>query len=145
MVEGNKLEFVRKIRYITDYFLLKMPLPRINPNIISGLSILTSLTFILVVKHSSALGCALLVMTLFLDWLDGLVARRYNLSSEEGYMVDVTSDRLSEGIIFIPFFVPWFYLFALNNILTIYSFTRKRHVVLPLRHIFLVYFIINYL
>jgi len=55
-------------------------------------------------------------------------------------MVDVVSDRLSEGIIFVPFFVPWFFLFSLNNILAIFSFTRKKHIILPLRHIFIIYF-----
>jgi len=133
---------VKKLRAMTDYFMLRLPLPKINPNIVSGMSIITSLGFVLSLSLSENLiiSFAFLAATLLLDWLDGLIAKKHNLVSEEGYMVDVVSDRLSEGIIFVPFFVPWFFLFSLNNILAIFSFTRKKHIILPLRHIFIIYF-----
>lgn len=140
MVKNNRLKYVRKIREVTDYILLKMPLPKINPNIISGLSILTSLLFILTLKYSSILAFILIIITLLLDLFDGLIAKKYNSCSEEGYIVDVASDRLSEGIMFINFFIPWFYLFVLNTILTVFSVANDKHIVLPLRHIFLIYF-----
>jgi len=141
MAEHDKLKWVRRIREATDRAFLKLPLPNIKPNIISGLSILTSMLFILVLKYSLILAFILIIATLLLDWLDGLVAKKRNSCSEEGYMVDVVSDRLSEGIMLIPFFVPWFYLFALNSILTLLSFAKSRHIIIPLRHLFLVYFL----
>jgi len=86
-----------------------------------------------------------LLLNLGLDWLDGLVARKYHLVSEEGYMVDVAADRLSEGILFVMFMMPWFYLFALNNIMTILSFKEKKHIILPLRQAFLIYFFFRFI
>jgi phosphatidylglycerophosphate synthase len=139
----DKLKYVRKTREAIDSFLC-LPLPNINPNIISGLSVLTSLFFILALKYSSALAFIFIIITILLDWFDGLIAKKYKKCSEEGYIVDVTSDRLSEGIIFAPFFIPWFYLFVLNNILTIFSFTKNRHIILPIRHVFLIYFLLYF-
>ncbi len=139
MAGHDKLTCVKKIREMTDRVFLKMPLPKINPNTVSGISVLTSLIFVLVLKYSLVLSIILLAATILLDWLDGLIAKKHNLCSEEGCMADIASDRLSEGIIFIPFFMPWFYLFALNNILAYLSFARRRHIILPLRHVFLLY------
>lgn len=145
MVKHNKLKYVRKIREITDYIFLKLPLPKVNPNIISGLSILTSLLFILSLKYSLILAFVLIISTLLFDWFDGLIAKKYSLCSDEGYIVDVTSDRLSEGIMFIPFFIPWFYLFVLNSILTVFSFAKNKHIIIPLRHIFAIYFFFRFI
>lgn len=139
--EPSKPKYVRRMRAATDYIFLKMPLPKINPNVISGLSVLTSLFFLSSLKYSSALAFILATITLLLDWFDGLVAKKHNLCSEQGYLVDVTSDRLSEGIMFIPFFMPWYYLFVLNSILTVISVTRKKHTILPLRFVFLICFL----
>ncbi len=145
MVKHNKLKCVGKIREVTDHIFLKIPLPKVNPNIISGLSILTSLIFILTLEYSSILAFIFIIITLLLDWFDGLTAKKYNLCSKEGYIVDVTSDRLSEGIMFVPFFEPWFYLFVLNTILTVFSFTKNKHIIIPLRHIFLIYFFFSFI
>lgn len=139
MAGCNKLKIVEKIREKTDYIFLKLPLPKINPNIISGFSILTSLVFILVLSYPW-LAFIFIIITIMLDWFDGLIAKKHHTVSEQGYMVDLTADRLSEGIMFIPFFMPCFFLFALNNVLTLIGFTKKTHIILPLRHLFLVYF-----
>lgn len=148
MANHGKLGIVKKLRAITDYYVLRLPLPRINPNILSGLSIISSLGFILSLSLSESslkLPFAFLIITLLLDWLDGLIAKKHCLASEKGYIVDVASDRLSEAILFIPFFFPWFYLFTINMILTMFSFVRNRHIILPLRLIFAVYFYFSFL
>lgn len=146
MADHDKLEIVKKLRAMTDYYLLRLPLPKINPNIVSGLSIISSLGFVLSLSESSLkLPFAFLIITLLLDWLDGLIAKKHSLASEKGYIVDVASDRLSEAIIFIPFFFPWFYLFTINMILTMFSFVGNRHIILPLRAIFAVYFYFAFL
>ncbi|MBR9677936.1 MAG: hypothetical protein GOU97_01390 [Nanoarchaeota archaeon] len=145
MVKHDKLRPLQKLRKVSDHYLLKIPFPKINPNKVSGLSIITSILFIISLNYSNALASLILFVSLLLDWFDGLIAKKHGLTSEKGYIVDVTADRFSEAIIFIPFFFPWFYLFALNMILTLTSFVKKKHVILPLRQVFLIYFIIAYL
>lgn len=144
MVSPDKMTWVQRFRDYVDAPLLQLPLPRINPNIITALSVVLSIVFtFLLTKPLLALVTLLLV--LLLDLLDGLIAHKYHLESEEGYMIDATADRLSEGIMFIPYFIPWFFLFVVNCFLTLWSFKTKRHIVLPLRIAFLVYLAIEIL
>jgi len=130
---------VRKLDHVVE----SLPLPRVNPNLISGLSILLSLVFILIQNQLAAVFVLLLVLVL--DYLDGAVARKYNTQSEEGYVVDVASDRMSEGIIFSLFFFPWFFLFSLNCLLSLLSVKKNIHIIIPLRHIFLVFIVVTML
>ncbi|MBI2579079.1 MAG: CDP-alcohol phosphatidyltransferase family protein [Candidatus Aenigmarchaeota archaeon] len=141
MAKHSKIKPVERARGKIESALLKMPLPNANPNAVSGLSILMSLLFVLVFRYNPPASFAILFLVLALDLLDGLIAKKHYMPTEEGYIVDVASDRLSEGIIFSVFFTPWFYLFALNNILTLWSFSSRKHVILPLRHAFLLYFL----
>ena len=98
---GFKSEHVKRLRAIIDSVGLQLPLPRINPSLVSALSVVTSLAFILVLKHSPVLALLLVVMTLLLDWFDGLIAKKRELCSREGYLVDPVADRASEAILFI--------------------------------------------
>lgn len=123
---------------------LALPLPNVNPNAVSGLSVITSMLTALFVYSGPPLHFLViffLILTIVLDWFDGLIAKKFQRTTEEGYIVDVTSDRLSEGIIFSVFFFPWFFLFVINCLLTMRSFVKGRHVIIPLRHIFLIYYI----
>jgi len=138
---GFKSEYVKKLRAITDSIPLQLPLPRVNPSLVSALSIVTSLTFILVLKHSPVVAWSLVVITLLLDWLDGLIAKKYELCSREGYLVDLIADRISEAILFIPYLVPWFCLFILNSILTLFGIAKRKQIILPLRAAFIVAFV----
>lgn len=119
-----------------------LPLPNINPNKISGCSIIVSMFFVMLLRLEVLLSLAFLVIVLILDWMDGAIAKKYSRTSEGGYFVDVMSDRLSEGIIFSFFFFPWFFLFSLNCLLSLASVAIKKHFILPLRHIFLVLYAI---
>ncbi|MCX6817969.1 MAG: CDP-alcohol phosphatidyltransferase family protein [Candidatus Aenigmarchaeota archaeon] len=116
-----------------------MPLPNVSPNALSGLSIVFSLLFVLTLGQPFV-ALALLACVLLLDWLDGMVARKYGKTSDEGYIVDVASDRLSEAVVFLPFFFPWFFLFSFNCILVLLAVKRNIHIILPLRHVFLVFY-----
>lgn len=116
-----------------------MPLPNVSPNALSGLSIVFSLLFVLTLGQPFV-ALALLVCALLLDWLDGMVARKYNKTSEEGYLIDVASDRFSEAVVFLPFFFPWFFLFSINCLLAFLAVKRSKHIILPLRHVFLVFY-----
>jgi phosphatidylglycerophosphate synthase len=139
------MKAVQRFRMVTDYWLLKLPLPNINPNLVSALSVATSVLFLISLKYSLALGILMVFVTLMLDWVDGLIAKKHGRTSNQGYVIDIVCDRYSEAIMFIPFFWPWFYLFALNTLLTYYSFMRNKHIILPLRHVFLVVLVIQYL
>jgi phosphatidylglycerophosphate synthase len=138
---GFKSEYVKKLRAITDSIPLQLPLPRVNPSLVSALSIVTSLAFILVLKYSPVVAWSLVVITLLLDWLDGLIAKKYELCSREGYLVDLIADRISEAILFIPYLVPWFCLFILNSILTLFGIAKRKQIILPLRAAFIVAFV----
>ncbi|MFH1445560.1 MAG: CDP-alcohol phosphatidyltransferase family protein [Nanoarchaeota archaeon] len=142
MAKHAKMKVVGKTREALDKIFLKLPLPKINPNTISAASIITSLLFVFSLNYSALLAFVLILITLLFDWLDGLVAKKHRLASEEGYMVDVTADRMSEGIMFLPFFMPWFLFFAVNNVLALWGFKKNKHIIMPLRHLFLVYFLL---
>jgi|SRR3989344_678086 len=138
-----KLNFVKRFREIIDAPILLLPLPNINPNIISGLSVITSILFLLFLKKP-IIAFIFLLFTLIFDWIDGIIARKYNSTSDEGYIVDVICDRISESLMFIPFFIPWFILFALNSLLLMISIRIGKHISLPLRHAFLIYYLVIY-
>jgi len=136
-----KSEHVKRVRAIIDSVGLQLPLPKVNPSTVSALSVVTSLAFVLVLKHSPVLALLLVVVTLLLDWFDGLIAKKYELCSREGYLVDLVADRASEAILFIPYFAPWFYLFILNGVLTLFGTAKHKHILLPLRAVFIVAFV----
>lgn len=48
-------EYVKRFRTITDSIGLRLPLPRINPSLVSALSVVTSLAFLLVLRRSPAI------------------------------------------------------------------------------------------
>lgn len=134
---------MKRVRAATDRLGASLPLPNVSPNAVSGLSIITSILFMIFSRFSFGLAVLFLLSTLALDWFDGLIARKFNRSTEEGYLADIASDRFSEGIIFVMFFFPWFYLFILNCVLSMVSVARKSHFILPLRHVFLILYVIS--
>ena len=138
---GFKSECVKKLRAVIDSVGLQLPLPRINPSLVSALSIVTSLAFVLVLKHSPAAALSLVMITLLLDWFDGLIAKKYEICSRQGYLVDLAADRVSEAILFIPYFAPWFYLFIVNSALTVFGVAKHKHILLPLRAVFIIVFV----
>ncbi len=140
MAKDRKFGFVRKLRKEVDKVGLALPLPNVHPNVISGFSIMTSLAFLAIFRFSVVLSLLFLIITLVLDWFDGLIAKKFERGSEEGYLADIMSDRLSEGIMFVIFF-PWFCLFVVNCMFSIISVAKKKHVILPLRHVFVIYVI----
>ena len=138
---GYKAAYVRELRAIVDPIALQLPLPRIDPNLVSALSVVTSLGFLLAWNHSRALALLLLLITVSLDWCPGLIAKKYELCSREGYLVDLIADRISEAILFIPYLMPWFCLFILNSILTLFGIAKRKQIILPLRAAFIVAFV----
>ncbi|MEM2142702.1 MAG: CDP-alcohol phosphatidyltransferase family protein [Candidatus Thorarchaeota archaeon] len=102
----------------------------ITPNVITVLSlVVASLTAIVFFLGNLLLGLALMLLTVFMDMLDGAVARASGLASKFGATLDHTLDRYAEflfvlglmtgpagqsGIPWWPLtpgdsFVPWFW------------------------------------
>lgn len=132
---------MKGVKSFFDRIVFPFPLPNIDPNILSGLSVLVSMLFVLFLVVSPLISMLFLIAVLVLDLLDGAVARRYGKISKEGELADLASDRLSEGIIFSVFFLPWFYLFVLNCLLSLFSVARGRRIIIPLRHIFVIFYV----
>ena len=137
----HRIPFVEQLLNLLALALAR-PVGRVS-NIVSGISILTSMAFVLFLSHFPLVSAVFLIITILLDWFDGLIAKKFGRATEEGYVVDVMSDRLSEGIIFSVFFFPWFFLFVLNCFLSMKSVVRKEHIIIPLRHIFLVFYALS--
>lgn len=142
MVAITKYGWVNLARSFFDHQLSQLPLPRVHPNVVSALSVLVSIAILFI---NDLWGrAALLVVVLLLDWLDGVIARKYNFPQSQtirGWLADVIADRASEiifALIYPLILVP---LTALNIFLSIYSFRVKRHCILPLRQALLIYWL----
>lgn len=132
-----KLNWVKTIRKYLDGAVIRLPLPNVDPNIISVLSVLFIIIALIFHDHIWWLFTWVLLSLIF-DWLDGVIARKHKRATKKGYLIDVYCDRLSEGLLFIVFFNPWFYFFIVNLFLTVYSWKTKIHFVLALRLFFLI-------
>ncbi len=130
---------VENLRDFVDDQVRRFDIPKLNPNMVSGGSLVLSLFVPLGFLFYDFLGIFILFLVLCFDYLDGFIAREYGLDSEEGYMVDVVVDRVSEGVIFMVSVFPWFVLFSVNNLLALRSFRKDEHFILPLRHFYLIY------
>lgn len=142
----RKLKSSEYVRKIGENIFRIVPLPKINPDVVSALSLVISV-FIL---FTANIYHQVLILSLvwLLDILDGAIAIKHHVRKTEedklkGWMVDVTADRLSEGIISLAYFIPMFPLFILNTILTLWSFKKKIHIILPLRQGLFVYLLIK--
>lgn len=115
-------------------------LPIKNPDIYSLVGVVFSLSFFFI--HNTLLLIVFIVIILFVDWLDGATARRYNLSSREGYIIDTVADRVSEACMFLPIFFSllgsiFFFFYLVNLFLSCYALQFGKHYVLPLRFLYL--------
>ncbi len=109
----------------------------LSPNMVSWLSVYVSLlAYFLLKLELYALACIVILLVLLFDALDGLIARKRKLASFRGLVVDVSCDRISEFIIFLPYKL-WLLLACFNVYLTVLRLKDKRVYILPLRHVFL--------
>lgn len=117
-----------------DKHLIKIPF--INPDRLSHLGVILSVFYFYL--HSSPYRFILLLLIVFLDYLDGVMARKIGKKDE---FIDVACDRTSELIIFSSL-RGWSLLIVIINIwLSIWKLKRNIHapIILPLRHILLGY------
>lgn len=140
--EIRRFKISKILKELRNILFSKIYLPKINPNLLSSFSILLSMLFILIFGVNKFLSTIILTLILILDALDGEIARRYKISSEKGYIIDIICDRVSESLLVFPLFYPWFFIFTFNLFLTIISFNKRIHIIFPLRHVLLLYFLI---
>lgn len=131
----TKLSWVASSRRRLDRWAI-FPLPNVNPTWISLASIGAMMLIYVWPQHLILVAVTVLV-SIFLDWLDGLVARHYNRASKRGYQIDAICDRASEALLCSLFFYPWFYLLIINIVLTGISWRTQIHFVLSIRLLFI--------
>jgi phosphatidylglycerophosphate synthase len=111
-------------------------LPDISPSYYHLAGFTLSVLFLYAVDRG--LEMLLILLILVADWLDGATARRFKKCSRSGYMLDMVTDRVSEGLIFSAeagtaigklFYLLW----LVNLILAFYSLRANKHTSLPLR------------
>ena len=139
-MEPSRFRISLIFKQIIDKILNRFPFfKRFNKNNISGLSLVCSLVFYLLISKRIMIWCiAVLILVLFLDVLDGSVARvKGQASSEEGWIVDVSVDRMSEALMSLALSRVYILLVISNIGLVFYSYKNKKHVILPLRQLLL--------
>ncbi len=115
-------------------------LKRVNANMISGLSLVCSpVAYLLISERAILASLIVLFFIMLLDVLDGIVARAQNhASSKDGWIVDVSVDRVSEAVISLAL-SRIFILFTIINMgLALLSYHYRKHAIIPLRQAILV-------
>ena len=122
-------------------------LRRVNANMISGLGLACSpIAYLLISERAILASIIILVIIMLLDAFDGIVARaKGEVSSEDGWMVDVSVDRISEAVISLALSRIFILFTILNMGLALLSCHYKKHAIIPLRHATQVMLIAYYL
>lgn len=111
--------FREKFRKSIDNFVVKLPLPNINPDIFSYSTLITTIISVyFFTKNQIVLFLVFFFLTLLFDWIDGTIARKYHRATIHGWILDKVIDRISE-IIFFSF------IFPLGLVLVILEIFRK--------------------
>lgn len=135
-------------RMILKPVLTRFPLLRqVDANMISGLGLVfTPIAYMLLSERAIAASIIAIFLILLLDALDGIVARaKSQTSSEDGWMVDISVDRISEAVISLALSRVFILLTILNMGLALLSYHHKKHAIIPLRHAILLILIAYYL
>jgi phosphatidylglycerophosphate synthase len=98
---------------------------------------------------SYPLNIALLSIILILDFLDGAAARQQKSEQRQGYLIDTTSDKISDflcviGLIALPIGKVFLILVIINIFLQFYALKTNKHHILAIRFFLLVYLIARY-
>lgn len=120
--------------------------PLQNPSHYQLIGLVLSVAYLF--QPQTTIQILLVAAILILDWMDGAVARKNKLANKEGWMTDVAVDRISEGLIFIahlfsPLANTFFLLYLANIWLSIYSVKSGKHLILPLRFVWMVILILQ--
>ena len=135
-------------RIILKPVLTRFPILRqVDANMISGLSLAcTPIAYLLLSERAIIAAIIAIFLVLLLDALDGIVARaKGQTSSKDGWMVDVSVDRISEAIISLALSRVFILLTILNMGLALLSCHYEKHAIIPLRQTTLLILIAYYL
>jgi phosphatidylglycerophosphate synthase len=115
-------------------------LKRVDANMISGISLaLSPITYLLIAEGAILASIVAIFLVMLLDALDGIVARTQGQTpSRDGWVVDVSVDRVSEAMISLALSRIFILFTILNMGLTLLSCHYKKHAIIPLRHAILV-------
>ncbi len=111
----------------------------VNPDRISWLAVILSAAFIFF--QDIRIWTGALAIIIILDWLDGAVARNMQKKGRKlEEVTDIGCDRISELLVFsaFPLLLP---LVVINIFLSAQRLRVNMPIVLPLRHILLVYLV----
>lgn len=121
-------------------------LKHLDANIISGLGLaLSPIAYLLISGRAILASIIAIFVVMLLDALDGIVARaKSQTSSNEGWVVDVSVDRVSEALISLALSRIFITLTILNMGLTFLSCHYKKHAIIPLRQAILIFLIAHF-
>jgi cardiolipin synthase len=76
------------------------------PNILSGFRIILAFLYLILfmtqnIQSKQELLVGILVVSAITDWLDGRIARKFNMVSELGKILDPIADKLTQGILLV--------------------------------------------
>jgi hypothetical protein len=134
-------------RMILKPVLTRFPiLKQVDANMISGLSLICSpIAYLLLSERAIVASIIAIFLILLLDALDGIVARaKGQTSSEDGWMVDVSVDRISEAVISLALSRVFILFTIINMGLALLSCHHKKHAIIPLRQATLLILIAYY-
>ena len=98
------------------------PFANVNPNVLTLLGSIPSLLFfVFVVLHWYSLALVAFCFN-FLDFIDGMVARKYNKVTKFGGFLDSTIDRLSDFLIIAAFGFAYLVRFEIVLPVILFSF-----------------------
>ena len=119
---------------------------KVNPDMISGLSLVFSpIAYLLLSERAIFASIIMIFFILLLDAFDGAVARaKGQTSSKDGWVVDVSVDRISEAIICLALSRVFILLTVLNMGLALLSCRYKKHEIIPLRQAILIILVAYY-
>lgn len=140
--------FWADLRAPFDRWFASLPLPHVNPDVVSGMSLLLAFLFVAAVyQDMPGVAWVFLAVHLFLDGAGIEIAGRWRKEHERdellhGQRLDLFVDRAGELLLFSsPVFAwPWLFFFVINTFLTLLSIMKHRSYILPLRQAFLVYY-----
>lgn len=115
---------------------------RLHTNTLAGISLILTVFSLIFYRRAPVVFFVILLLSVLLDVLVWRLRPKHDQGAR---LADWTSDRLAEGVLFAVFWNPWLFLFVLNCFLMLYSFLKRETFIMPLRHIFLIYFLFSHI
>ena len=138
MVEPERFGIAMLWKKFMDRLFSKLKfLKFLDPDMLSGISLLLSVFFPIYTQKKVFASAVVLFLVLFFDVIDGVIARMKGRKGDEGYITDVSLDRVSEAIICYSLSRVCIFFVIVNTSLTIYSYKNQKHIILPLRQVLL--------